>query len=753
MTAPLENGTPFAGRYRIERRLGEGGMGAVYAAFDEEVGERVAIKVLTRELAEHPAAIQRFQREVRFARRITHPHVARTHDLGRWESTVFLTMELVDGETLQDRLAREGPLRPGEALRIGVALAEGLAAAHGVGVLHRDLKSANVMLERTGRVVLTDFGVAGSILGEVGDGLRTVGLVGTPRYLPPEVLDGHPHGERSDLYALGAVLVEALTGQPFKRSEGDALEATPASVRELVQRLLADDAEARPPSALDAAQALSLLRDDYADDVDTVAPVTSPFAPSAPPDGTWGRPLPHGDALAVMPFAARGDQAGELAEVLTEELVDVLSRNAGLRVIAHRATKVLPDEDLTAAGRRLGARWVVSGSAMRRGPRVRISVRLMEVDTGAQHYAERFDAQIVDLFDVQDRIALRIGEALRLETDLVTRRGSADERAVEHYLRGRRKLTSPETDPGAGFEELEAAVARAPDFAVAVAAHAVASVQRWFVLDSTADGPDAEKAMLQSLTRALEIAPDIAETHLALAKHAAQRGSFAEAREALDQALDIAPTCATALDYLGQLECEAGRGERGAERIELASELDPRVVDGQIWRARWHAFQGRRDQASRILDDLDAREGGPSVNRTQLRMRIAAWHGDVDVLRELRRLIPTWRFARVDRLVEYADVLLGERPANVFFASIDELLRSLVNPRIGTYLLQIATEASALRGRPDLAHEGLSRASRLALVDLDWLDRCPALRELRASPAFDEARRRVEVRAEAIWRR
>ncbi len=206
-------GRTIGGRYEVVALLGTGGMGTVFRARDTELEEVVALKVLRRDLLEIPGVVERFRREVKLARRVTHRNVARVFDIGEHEGDRFLTMELVDGEPLGGKIAR-GPVPWDEALRISLAIVDGLAAAHAAGVVHRDLKPDNVLLARDGRVVITDFGIARARFDE-GDPLRTVGAaVGTPAYMAPEQIEPDTEVDaRADIYSFGALMFELFTGR------------------------------------------------------------------------------------------------------------------------------------------------------------------------------------------------------------------------------------------------------------------------------------------------------------------------------------------------------------------------------------------------------------------------------------------------------------------------------------------------------------------------------------------------------------
>ncbi len=769
-------GELVAGRYRIEHKLGAGGMGVVYAVRDERLEERVALKVLTSNAGNEQASL-RFQREVRLARRVTSPHVARTHDIGTHAGMHFLTMELIEGESVRERLARGGALPLEEGLRVGEGVARGLAAAHAASVLHRDLKPANVMIDREGRAVITDFGVARPTE-ELGDGVVTVGFVGTLRYLAPEVLEGAPFDERSDLYALGVVLWELFRGVPYRLSQlrddeptradtADALpRGTPPALERLIRSLLSLVPERRPATATEVATSLAVMRAELvanAEDAEERAVDTSPLlagassSARAPSTSIAGgalprAPLPRGQRLLVAPFKGRGgDEAGELAEVLSEELVDVLSRNKAMQVLAHRTAPEGAGEAVAREAASAGAEWVVSGAVLRRGSHVRVSVRLVEVASGAQLYSERFDAVVTDLFELQDRIAARIGEALRVKISVVSRRGELDERAVECYLRGRGKLLAQRTVSDSGVEDFEEAIQRAPQFSGAVAAHAIAIVRRWWVYGAAPEGEQFPLAVESSVKRAETLAPDIAETHLAAGLWAAHRGEYRAAVEALYRAIDIAPTCALAHDHLGQLECEAGRGESGVERIELAHTLDPLVVAGQVWVARWYALGGRVEEALARIAAFDEHQGVSTIARLHLRIRIAAWHGEHATLRRCRALVPGDQASQLTVLRDYASVILDEHPLEELLADADRAARASTNARLATFLMQLVAEAASLMGAAEHAATRVALAADRALADIDWLERCPALAAVRELSQYPSLHRAVYATARTVW--
>jgi serine/threonine-protein kinase len=262
----LPAGATFAGRYEIKGVLGMGGMGVVYRAWDKELGELVAIKTLRMDAAQsEPAALERFKQEIRLARKITHRNVVRTHDLGEVDGLYFITMEFVEGQSLKHLIQSRGPLPVAVVLTIGKQLCRALEVAHEQGVIHRDIKPQNLIVEPSGTLKVMDFGIAR--LAKRSEGMTQAGMaVGTPEYMAPEQLLGADVDFRADVYATGAVLFESVTGRPPFVADSPItlvakqLEESPPSPRSLnaevpealaalILRALNKDAADRPQSA------------------------------------------------------------------------------------------------------------------------------------------------------------------------------------------------------------------------------------------------------------------------------------------------------------------------------------------------------------------------------------------------------------------------------------------------------------------------------------------------------------------------
>ncbi len=767
----------FAGRYQLLGRIGRGGMGTVYQARDTLVGDVVALKVLEVGERQGGELLERFRREVRLARRISHPSVARTHDLGEHAGRLFLTMEYVEGEDLQALLSRERPLAAARAARIALAVCEGLAAAHAAGVVHRDLKPANILVERTGRVVLTDFGIARALAGEASS--RTQGMVGTPLYMAPEQISGAEVEARSDLYAAGLLLYEMLTGQPpftgdaplavaFARlrqppPDPGRYPGVPEALAALVLHCLAREPEERPSGAHEVAAALRGWLTSVGEQGELppahITPASGSALPSrVTPISAIGSPTPRTvsrpgeQGLAVLPLRFVGPSEQEfLAEALTEGLIDVLSRTRDLRVQSSGATARFHSErDPRVVGRELGVELVVDGTVQRLGSAVRTSLRLVEVATSVQLWSGRIEDSGEEVLALQDRLGHRMAEALRGELLLASYRSTVPPEVLALYRQAQVHVhRTLRILPGEILQPMEECIQRAPDFLPALGLHAIASLRLWFVR-STEDKQDWEKVARDSVARAVQRAPDLVDTLVAKGMLATQDGDWRGAVVALRIALDAAPTSAAALQYLGSLQCEAGRADEGLVRLRKAYDLEPEMGISLYEIARCSALRGDLEEYRSAVEQL-ARYPFLRLPAILLRLRVAAWSGDREALQECQAALREEPSRLSVNAEQYASLALGEIAADEALKGFEELLEGRVNTRFATMLCQLATEMLCMSGEPERALEYLRRAADMALIDLEWLDRCQVLAPLRRLPGFSEARLKVRTRVEAIW--
>ena len=409
------------GPYEIISFIAAGGMGEVYRARDPRLARPVAIKVLPEETFGDAEAVLRFEREARAAAAVAHPNLISIHDVGRTGDIHYLVMELLEGQTLRQRLAG-GSLPWIEATGLAKAVVEGISAVHGRGFVHRDLKPENIFITANGWVKLLDFGLAVPrlpIAVPSGDDELTMRaitqkgvVVGTIDYMSPEQLRADPVDARADLFAIGCVLYEMLCGDPpFARpSRAETIAAIlsggevvvpadiPTALRRIILRCLERERDRRYPSAAELADDLNFVDD-------------TRRQPDVPPPETES-------SIAVLPFAnLSGDRENDyFSDGLSEEILNALARIPGLRVTARTSAFAFrgKDQDIRRIAEALGVRMILEGGVRHSGNRIRVTAQLVDAANGYHLWSARFDKSMTDVFAVQDEIAAAIVDTLEL---------------------------------------------------------------------------------------------------------------------------------------------------------------------------------------------------------------------------------------------------------------------------------------------------------------------------------------------------
>jgi len=618
------------GRYEVLGPLGAGGMGEVYRASDPGLEREVALKVLPADTLSDDNARARMLREARMAAKLNHPHVCTVHEVGEADGQVYIAMELVEGESLADALAG-GALPVEQAVRYGTQIADALAHAHERGVVHRDLKSANVVLTPEGRAKVLDFGLAKQLVGEelaeatteYGATLTVPGsVVGTLAYMAPEQLRGQAADARSDVWALGVVLYEMLGGRrPFAGQTGYELssailnepppplpDGVPASVTAVVERCLAKDADERFESAEGVRAALETAQTGGVVTFPTArtpglqhrrwwlagAAVVAILAVLAMLDVGGVRRLvlgrvgqPQAVRMAVLPFVnLTGDPEQEyLSDGITQEMITELGRlhPEGLSVIARSSVMRYKggDTPIDQIGRELNVEYVLEGSARREADRVRITAELIHVADQTQLWADRYERELAGILAVQSEVAQEVARALALEllpteqqSPLATAR-TVNPEAYDAYLQGSyhwKKLTPEGLDTGQRYFEL--ALEKDPSYAPAFEglAWVWAVRQQINITPPHEAGPKAKAAAL----RAIELDEDYAGAHAALAVVRTWTDwDWAGAEVEWRRALELEPNRANAHAFYAHFLAITGRIDEGVQHGERAIELDP----------------------------------------------------------------------------------------------------------------------------------------------------------------------------------
>jgi len=608
----------LAGRYRVERELGQGGMAVVYLAHDLKHDRDVAIKVLRPELAASVGP-ERFEREIRFAAKLSHPHILPLFDSGDAEGQLYYVMPCVAGQSLRDRLDRDRMLPVAEAVRIAVEVAGALDHAHRHAVVHRDIKPENIMFQ-DGHALVADFGIGKAVSAVRADTLTGEGMsVGTAAYMSPEQAVADTIDGRSDIYSLGCVLYEMLVGEPpFTGTTVQAVIAkrfvqTPADVAGL-----RDGIPATVARAVQRALARAPL-----DRFETAAAFATMLSHA---DAAQHAPNERAPSIAVLPFAnLGGDKEQEyFSDGLAEEIINLLARIPGLKVIARTSAFAFRDkeQDIRRIAASLGVSTVLEGSVRRSGNRIRVTAQLIAASDGSHLLSERYDREVSDVFALQDEIATAITAALRVKLSPASsapRRYVPSVPAYDAYLRARyhgARVTPDSVERSR--EYYEQAIALDPGFALAHAGLAY----YYMLLTNFGSSPahTVVPMLREEVRRALQIDPTLLD---AQAMEAFVIGFYdldwaeAERRFAAMPLLELSGPFRA---LYGLVFFFTGRHEKAIAFVEPLIEEDPLEVWPMMNRHAYLQGAGREEEALAQLEKvLELNEGLP-VARVSMAM-------------------------------------------------------------------------------------------------------------------------------------
>jgi serine/threonine protein kinase/tetratricopeptide (TPR) repeat protein len=606
------------GPYRMEALLGQGGMGTVYRALDSKLNRSVAIKVLSDDLADATAR-RRFQREAQTASSLNHPHILTVYDAGEFEGRQYLVTEFVDGGTLKDWAHAE---KRGwrQIVELLTGIADGLAAAHAAGIRHRDIKPANILVAKNGYAKLADFGLAkleepGAPVAETGtltEGRTRSGVIlGTVAYMSPEQASGRPTDARSDIFSFGVVLYELLAGRrPFGgATELEVLqtlvhgtpeplgEGVPPALRMIVEKALEKEPAERYQSMRDLVVDLRRLS---RAPTEIAAPVTRrprawvwiavALVVIASGIVVWRAGFPRAGppqirSIAVLPLQnLSGDPNQEFFSLgATDELISSLGQIHSFEKVISRTSVMRykgTTKSLAEIGRELNVDAVVEGSVERTGGRVRIRARLLNASTEAQLWSKAYDREAGDLLGLEAEVAVAIAQEIRLQVTPQERARLVDARKInplaqEEYLLGRYYGTRAFTP-----ENLREAIRhyqRATEIDGDFAAAYVGLSRAWSVLveQGAAGYQETREAARSAALKAVQIDPDLPESHAAMGMLAAASGDLQRTVDEYKKVVELDPNNAQA--YLAQAEPlnMLGRSSEGVAAAERAATLDP----------------------------------------------------------------------------------------------------------------------------------------------------------------------------------
>ncbi len=719
--------------YRIVRQLGAGGMGVVYEAEDTRLRRAVALKFLSAELAKDAPMLERFEREARAASALSHPGICTVHAIEQHAGQSFIVMELVEGESLATMIAGN-PMKIEQLLDLGIQMADALEAAHAKGIVHRDLKPMNMMVNARGQVKILDFGLAKFEHAESpsaltatptaaprGADLTAAGTVfGTVHYMSPEQARGLTTDARTDLFSLGAILYQMATGdRAFEgdtqavvfdsilnrdpRPVGEANPAMPSALGPILEKALEKDRSLRYQTATELKTDLLRLRRKVEASKSGPAAVSDSKAP--------GKRAERSIAVLYFENLSGVKEDEYLRDGITEDILTDLSKIKGLNVFPRTTVLAFRDQNATAADvcRQLRADYALEGSLRRAGNRMRINTQLVDAATGFPVWSERYDREMSDIFEVQDEIAHKIAEALRIkvtpqEQAQLAAKPTENLQAYDLYLRGRSYARRRTTrDMEFALQMFENAVSLDPNFALAWAAIAngCAHAQYW----SGPGGTYMERAQSASL-RAVALAPDIPEVLISQGWILYAGGRYDDAVRLTRAAISRKRDCEGAYYLLLRALFASGKHDEVANLAEEA--IEAAGTDYNVYIPIMNALGalGREDAKGHVRQRL-----------------LQAFENHL-------REVPEDARARILRAGMYAQE--GRTDDAVREASLAMVLR----PNEATVLYNAACTFANL-GKKAEALDALRKAWDAGYKDAEWTRRDPDLTVLHGDPDFE----------------
>jgi serine/threonine-protein kinase len=748
--------------YRLAEKLGEGGMGLVFQAWDQHLERPVAIKFIGERLLGDASARGRFLREARTASALNHPNICVIHEVGEAEGLAYIVMEHVEGKPLSALIPADG-LPLDTALRCGTQIADALTHAHERGIVHRDLKSSNVVITPEGRAKVLDFGLAKRFGSEDSDAEMTRSIdpsaagqvVGTLSYLPPEVLRGAQADPRGDIWAAGVMLFEMVSGRlPFlgrtsfetssailREPPAPLPERVPAGLRGVLQRCLVKEPEQRYQRASELRAAL-----------DALSSGATAVAAKARPRATVSRRRTRASgpirALAVLPLEnLSGDPAQEyFADGMTEALIARLAKIGTLKVISRTSAMLYKGarKPLPQIARELKVNAVVEGSVLRSGEQVRITAQLIRAATDEHLWAETYDRDLRDILALQSEVARAIAQEIQVkltpreEASLAHSR-PVDPAAYEAYLRGLHSWNK-RTESGLreGIEYFQRAIDLDPSYARAYAGIADCyNVLGWMGMLPPKESFGRSKA---AAVKALELEKDLAEAHSSLAYALLHHDwDWASAEREFLRSLELNPGYATAHHWHALFHVSLGRPREAVAEMEKAQALDP--LAPIINSALGFVLYMTRQYDRAIAELLKTLEGHPRfwIRNNWLGL-IAAQQGRYpEALTECARAVElSDGLPLTEACLGYIQALSGDREGAL--GTLERLKDSAKRRYVMPYGMAII---HAGLGHQDLTLEWLEKAFQERGNLLCYLSVDPAFDSLRADPRFQEMQQRV----------
>jgi serine/threonine protein kinase/Tfp pilus assembly protein PilF len=789
----LTTGSVFAGRYKIVEELGEGGMGKVYKVIDKQLNEEVALKLIKPEIASDKKTIKRFRNELKLSRKISHRNVGRMYELMEDKGSLFITMEYVSGQDLKGLIGQTGRLAIGTTISIAKQVCEGLTEAHRLGVIHRDLKPHNIMIDKRGNARIMDFGIARSLTGK--SITRAGAMIGTPEYMSPEQAEAEELDQRSDIYSLGVILYEMVTGQlPF---EGD----TPLSVAMKHKgEIPTDPKELNPQIPGDLSQlilkCLEKDKDNRYQDAEefrlelTNIEISIPTMERVVPRKktltskeitvsfnlkkcfilalvvvalviaaaiTW-QFLPKKESIllspdipsiAVLPFQDFSPAKDQeyFCEGLKESIIHALKQAQNLRVPATTSLFERKQRDYREIGQKLKVKTVLDGSVQKVEDKVRIIAKLIDIVDESIIWTDQFDPEQEDIFSILDTISMTIVDELEVnlmggEKNKIVKRYTEDPDAWDLYSWGRYFLNK-RTEEGfkTAIDYFELAIKQDPSYALAHTglADCYNLLAYYGYLEPKEASPKANKAALE----ALNIDNTIAEAHTSLAWVLLfYEWDWERAESEFKRAIDLNPNYATAHHWYNNFLMVMERNDEAIVEIKHAQELDPgsNIINTDVGSP--YLNMRRYDKAIEVYKNVLAMDEGfwrahYSLAYTYLQKEM--YEEALAEIQKAKDLLTGWQpWIEWLKGITYARMGKREEAQQVLKSMLERSKQEYVSP------VDLASLCFALEEN-DQGFEWLERALEVRDPFLVWLRALPFYDSVRSDPRFTDILKKMRL--------
>ncbi|MCI0406079.1 MAG: protein kinase [candidate division Zixibacteria bacterium] len=726
--------------FKILEKIGEGGMGVVYRAQDVHLDRPVALKFLPRGLAANLPERERFIHEAKAASALNHSNITTVYEIGEYDGQLFIAMELVEGKTLKQLAGEESP--PLERiLDVGIQLAEALSAAHEREIVHRDIKGDNIMLTSKSQIKIMDFGLAK--LKGASKLTKTGSTIGTVGYMSPEQAQGKEVDRRTDIFSFGVVLYELITGKlPFSGEHQTAViyaicndepeplsrfrGGVPESLQRIIDKVLTKDVDERYQNISDLQVDLRRTKKELVSGVK---------------EGVKS----DKKAVAVLYFEnlSPDPDSDYFAAGITEDIITDISKIENIRVASRNA--VLPYKgkpvDIPQLGKKMNVDAILEGSIRKAGNRLRITAQLIDTKEGFHLWAERYDREATEVFELQEEIAKSIAAALKVklsprEEKQLGQKYKGDLQAYEYYLKGRNHYVKyTKADMLAAMQMFQKALEIDPNYALAYAGLGDSYFQ---MLDKHFDSDNSWLVKSEEASRkALSIDPFCKEAYKALANVLAWQRKFQSSIRALERALEIDPNFVPAHINLSIAYAAFGDFKEAERRLSLAWQKDPSVPFSLFLLAVLHLKLGHYDQALLVANQLLKAAGSTFYIRVgyQILSDIYLYRRDYDqALQHLQKALEldaTDAYGRAALAIIYAaQGKRGEALEKAKGVQIDKILNE--------YVLQKMAELYALLDDREEVYRWARKSIEVSPVDWWGLEHNPLLEKYRQEPEFQQ---------------